>query len=166
LYGVLFERNAPRRVYLGFNTFFPGAATIMLSLLIQLSPLATILGFLIGLPTMIGAYYQSFKARQEANQAREGTLHTLNCLEFVSGDGSCINLVPLETLHSLPKAGDVILLPGHGMGGKQEFLPGAYLVESIEHIYSKMERKGSRPQEARLTKAVAHVTSLNPALTV
>jgi hypothetical protein len=138
----------------------------MLNLLIHLSPLATVLGFLIGLPTMIGTYYQSWKARKEANQAREGTLHALNCLEFVSGDGTCINLVPLETLHSLPKAGDVILLPGHGMGGEQEFLPGAFLVEGIEHIYSQVDRKGSRPQEARLTKAVAHVTSLNPALTV
>jgi len=39
-------------------------------------------------------------------------------------------------------------------------------VESIEHIYARMQSKGSRPQEARLTKAVAQVTSLNPALTV
>ena len=138
----------------------------MLEFLVHISPLATVLGFFIGLPTMIGAYYQSFKARQEANQAREGTLHALNCLEFVSGNGTCINLVPLETLHSLPKAGDVILLPGQGLDGGVEFLPGAYLVEGVEHIYAKVEYKGSRPQEARLTKAVAHVTSLNPALTV
>jgi hypothetical protein len=70
--------------------------------------------------------------------------------------------VPLETLHSLPQAGDVILLPGNG---SDEFLAGAYLVEKVEHLYTRSEYKGSRPHEARLTKAVAQVTSLNPVMT-
>jgi hypothetical protein len=125
-----------------------------------------IIGFAIALPMTIAAYYQSFKARQEARQARDGAPHSLNCLEFVSGDGTCINLVPLGTLHSLPKSGDVVLLPGHGMDEKGEFLPGAYLVDSIEYIYAHVDTKRSRPLEARLTKAVAQVTSLNPNLTV
>jgi hypothetical protein len=131
-----------------------------------ISRYTSIIGFTIALPLTIATYYQSFKARQEARQAREGTVHSLNCLEFVSGDGSCINLVPLDTLHSLPKVGDVVLLPGHGVGEDGEFLPGAYLVETVEHIYAHVEAKDRRPQEARLTKAVAKVTSLNPALTV
>lgn len=96
---------------------------------------------------------------------REGMLQSRNCLEFIAGDGTCINLVPLETLHSLPREGDVLLLPGDGVHAGASFLPGAYLVESIEHIYTAVEYKGARPGEARLTKAVAHVTSLNPALT-
>jgi hypothetical protein len=128
--------------------------------------IATVAWFAIGLPTMLGAYYQSWKARQEARAAREEKLLSKNCLEFVSEDGTCINLVPLQSLHSLPKPGDVVLLPGHGIGDAATFLPGAYRVESIEHIYARMQSKGSRPQEARLTKAVAQVTSLNPALTV
>jgi hypothetical protein len=41
---------------------------------------------------------------------------------------------------------------------------GAFLVESVEHIYTHVVRKGARPREARLTKAVAKVTSLNPIL--
>jgi hypothetical protein len=123
-------------------------------------------GFAVALPMTIATYYQSFKARQEAKQARDGSPHSINCLEFVSGDGSCINLVPLESLHSLPKPGDVVMLPGHGVGDEVEFLPGAYLVDTVEHIYSHVQVKGSRPQEARLTKAVAQVTSLNPTLTV
>ncbi len=123
---------------------------------------ASVVGFMIGLPVMAGAYYESFKARREARLAREGPLHSFNCVEFVAGDGSCINLVPLETLHSLPHAGDVILLPGNGTN---EFLAGAYLVEKVEHLYTRVEYKGSRPQEARLTKTVAQVTSLNPVLT-
>ena len=138
----------------------------MLEYCIHISPLgtflATIAWFLIAMPTAMAAYYQSWKARQEARAAREGTLHSANCLEFVAGDGNCINLVPLETLHSLPKPGDVVLLPGHGAGEESEFLPGAYRVETIEHIYTRVDLKKSRPREARLTKAVATVKSLNP----
>jgi len=137
---------------------------------IHISPLgtfiATIAWCLVGLPTMIAAYYQSWKGRQEAKAAREGMLHSMNCLEFVTGDGSCVNLEPLETLHSLPKPGDIVLLPGRGINQSGEFLPGAYLVAGIEHIYTHVEYKGSRPQEARLTKAVAKVTSLNPAMMI
>jgi len=58
-----------------------------------------------------------------------------------------------------------VVLPGDGVGATSVFLPGAYLVESIEHIYTPAEPKGARPHEARLTKAVARVTSLNPAMT-
>jgi hypothetical protein len=126
------------------------------------APLVTLAGFLVGLPIVFATYYQSFKTRQEANKQREGKLHSKNCLEFVTLDGACVNLVPLETLHSLPRVGDVLLLPGSGMD-EADNLPGAYLVESIEHIYKPVTWKGARPLEARLTKAVAKVTSLNPA---
>jgi hypothetical protein len=142
----------------------------MLDFWIRISPLGTFLAtlawFLIGLPAMLAAFYQTWKARQEAKAVREGKLHSKNCLEFVTVDGSCVNLVPLETLHSLPKPGDIVLLPGRGINHDGEFIPGAYLIEGIEHIYAHVEYKGSRPQEARLTKAVAKVTSLNPALMV
>jgi len=130
-----------------------------------LSSYITILGFLVGLPTLIAAYYESLRARQELQATRNGTLHSKNCLEFIAGDGSCINLVPLETLHSLPRTGDVIFLPAHGVDGRSEFRAGAYLIESVEHIYSPWDGKGARPLEARLTKAVACVTSVNPAFT-
>lgn len=138
---------------------------MMIDLVGRIAPFADLITFFIGLPTVIGTYYQSFKIRQEARREREGRLHSQDCLEFVGLDGDCINLVPLETLHSLPRAGDVVMLPG----GKTEieiYFPGAYLIESVEHIYSPIQYKGSRPQEARLTKAVAKVTSLNPVLAV
>src|ERR1700678_2284563 len=106
---------------------------------------SSVVGFMIGLPIVAGTYFQSHRARQEARRALEGTLHSANCLEFIAGDGTCINLVPLETLHSLPRPGDVVMLPGHGMGEDGEFLPGAYLVETVEHIYSHVDAKGSRP---------------------
>ncbi len=128
----------------------------------HLGSIASILGLLIGLPAVLAAIYQAHKVRVEVQQVCEGTIHLRNCLEFVSGDGTCINIVPLETLHSLPKAGDVILLPGQGVGAQSEFLPGAYLVESIEHFYTPATHKLRRPGEARLTKAVCQVTGLNP----
>lgn len=131
-----------------------------------ISRYTSIVGFSLGFPTLVATYYEAYKARQEARRERDGTLHSRNCLEFVDGEGGCINLVPLETLHSLPNAGDVVLLSGDGVSGDAKNLTGAYLVESIEHIYTRAEYKGCRPQEARLTKAVARVTSLNPALIV
>jgi hypothetical protein len=138
----------------------------MIEILIRYAPLGSFVGNVIWLLVALATYYQASKSREEARAARDGTLHSQNCLEFIAGDGSCINLVPLETLHSLPKPGDVVFLPGHGVGEAVAFLSGAYLVDTVEHIYTRVDRKGSRPQEARLTKAVAQVTSLNPALTV
>ena len=119
---------------------------MMIDLVVRISPYADLITFFIGLPTVLGTYYQSFKARQEARREREGRLHSQDCLEFVTLDGDCINLVPLETLHSLPRGGDIILLPGSGIGGQDEYLPGSYLVESVEHYYSSIDYKGCRPQ--------------------
>jgi hypothetical protein len=137
---------------------------MMIGLVESISPYADLITFFVGLPAVLGTYYQAFKTRQEARREREGRLHSQDCLEFVTGDGDCINLVPLETLHSLPRVGDVILLPGAGVCTTEMIFPGAFLVESVEHFYTRMEHKGCRLQEARLTKAVAKVTSLNPVL--
>jgi hypothetical protein len=120
-----------------------------------------ILVSLVILPTVGATYYQAWKARREAREAREGLVHSKNCLEFVTADGICINLVPLETLHSLPKPGDILLLPGDGVRDNARSTPGAYQVERIEHIYTSADGKKRQPREARLTKAVATVVSLH-----
>jgi hypothetical protein len=44
----------------------------------------SIFGFTVAMPLTIATYYQSFKTRQEARDEREGTLHSMNCLEFVT----------------------------------------------------------------------------------
>ena len=129
--------------------------------IIGLAPYTSLIAFLIGLPTAIATYYQAFKTRQEARAARDGLLHSRDCLEFVIEDGSCVNLVPLETLHTLPKPGDIVLLPGDGGVEGGQLAPGAYRIERIEHIYTLAEMKTKRPREARLTKAVALVSSLH-----
>ena len=98
----------------------------MLEYWIHIAPfgtfLATVAWFLIGLPAAAGAFYQSWKTRQEARVAQR-RLHSANCLEFVAGDGSCINLVPLETLHSLPKPGMWFFCRGTGWAGTGSFFP-------------------------------------------
>jgi hypothetical protein len=127
----------------------------------RITAYTSFIGFLIGLPTAVATYYQSFKTRQEAREARDGLLHSRNCLEFVLKDGNCVNLVPLETLHTLPKPGDIVLLPGDASDADGGLHPGAYRIERIEHIYTPAELKTKRPKEARLTKAVALVTSLH-----
>jgi hypothetical protein len=128
--------------------------------------IASILGLLIGLPAVLAALYQAHKARQEALQVREGSMHSRDCLEFIVGDGTTVNVVPLETLNWLPREGDIILLPGSGVGQASEHIPAAYLVESLEHFYAPATHKRRRPQEARLTKVVCSVTTLNPTFTV
>ena len=54
----------------------------MLEYWIHVSPLgtflATIVWCLIGMPAMVAGLYQSWKARQEAKAAREGTLESKN----------------------------------------------------------------------------------------
>ncbi len=136
-----------------------------LSWLDHFGSIASILGLLIGIPTIVAAFYQAHKARQEARQVREGSLHSQNCLEFIVRDGTTVNVVPLETLNWLPREGDLILLPGKGVDIEAEFLPAAYLVDSIEHFYAPATHKRRRPQEARLTKVVCAVTTLNPTFT-
>jgi len=134
---------------------------VPLSWLDHFGSIASILGLLIGLPAVLAALYQAHKTRQEARQVREGTMHSRDCLEFIVRDGATVNVVPLETLNWLPRAGDIILLPGDGVGQGSEFIPAAYLVKSLEHFYAPPAHKLRRPQEARLTKVVCSVVSLN-----
>jgi hypothetical protein len=136
-----------------------------LSWLDHFGSIASILGLLIGIPTIVAAFYQAHQARQEARQVREGSLHSQDCLEFIVRDGTTVNVVPLETLNWLPREGDLILLPGKGVDSEAEMLPSAYLIDSIEHFYAPATHKRRRPQEARLTKVVCAVTSLNPTFT-
>lgn len=121
-----------------------------------LSDWLCVLGFVLGLPTMVATYYQAVRARREAERTRE-LIFSEDCLEFVNDNGDFVNLVPLEQLHTVPKPGDVVLLPGHGL----EAGAGPYRVERIEYIFAEEDPDCCKqPRQAKLTKAVAHVTSL------
>lgn len=127
------------------------------------SPYTSLFSFLVGLPTLIGTYYQSWKTRQEARQAREGLSYSENCLEFNLNDGTTINLVPLDTLHSLPKPGDIVLLPGTANGGASPAQHAAFRINRIEHIYVRVENRHAQHGQARLAKTVAHVDRVSDA---
>jgi hypothetical protein len=127
----------------------------------RLAPYTSLFAFVIGLPTLIGTYYQAWKARQESRQARQGVVYSENCLEFMLEDGTSINLVPLETLHTLPKPGDLVLLPGTGAHNPEAPQHAAYRVNRIEYIYSRIESRMAHHGQARLAKAVAHVDRLS-----
>jgi len=114
----------------------------------QFSRYSALVTFCLGLPTAAATYYQAWKARQEAAEVRAG-------LE----DGCTVNLVPLDTLHTLPRPGEIVLLPGSG-GSGDGMTMGAYRVGRVEHIYARFEGKKMDAKQARLIKTVAHVESL------
>lgn len=128
----------------------------------RLAPYTSLFAFIVGLPTLIGTYYQAWKARQESRMARQGLVYSENCLEFINEDGSSVNLVPLETLHTMPKPGDVVLLPGTGRHNPEAPQHAAYQVSRIEFIYTRVENRMAHHGQARLAKAVAHVDRLTP----
>ncbi len=121
-----------------------------------ISSWTSLLGFFIGLPTLAATYYEAWKTRKEAEAARRPFIVSENCLEFVGDDGEWVNLVPLQTMRTLPRPGDVVMLPGDGVADGA----GAYRVESVEFIYTREEENPQQPRQARLTKTVAHVTNL------
>jgi hypothetical protein len=123
----------------------------------NVTPYTSFFGFLVGLPTLVATYYQSWTNRRENQEARRRLIYSGNCLEYVLEDGTLINLVPLGTLHSLPRSGDIVLLPGSDEGAVEGSGYGAYCVKRIEHIYTRSKDGKRSDNLARLIKAVAHV---------
>ena len=126
--------------------------------LLELARFSGLVTFVVGLPATIGTLIQVLRTRREAREAREGLVFSQNCLEFVTESGQVVNVVPLETLHSLPKPGDVVLLPG---GADLEVLYQAYRVRRVEFVYSRVKKrrdgKETLPGQALLAKAVVYV---------
>jgi len=120
----------------------------------RVSNLAGFASFFIGLPLVIATYYQAYRARKEAREALRPLILSENCVEFVLSDGTWINLVPLDSFHTLPAPGTVVLLPGDAMGEGA----GVYRVEALEYIYASEGPNAKQPRQAKLTKAVAQVS--------
>ncbi len=121
----------------------------------RFSNTTSIISFTVGLPTIIATYYQAYRARQEVRAVRNPPILSENCIEFIlSDDGSWINLVPLQSLHSVPLPGSIVLLPGDGVSEGA----GVYRIDSLEYIYAREEDDPQQPRQAKLTKAVAHVS--------
>lgn len=132
-----------------------------MSRIVQFESYLSVISVLIGLPVIVATYYQAWKARKEAQQAREGLLYSANCLEFLLNDGEIVNLVPLESLHSLPGAGEIVLLPGAGGSAPDTLLYGAYQVVRVEHVYARVDGENALSMQARLVKTIAHVDAVS-----
>ena len=125
----------------------------------HISPYTSLISFTIGLPTAIATYYQAWKARQENRQLREGIALSSYCLEFVREDGISVNLASLDSLHSLPTVGEIVLLPGYDCGrGPQH---GAYRIRNMEHIYGLVGTRTAAAGQVHLVKIVASVDPLS-----
>ena len=53
---------------------------MMIEIVDRIAPFADIITFVVGLPAVLGTYYQALKTRQEARREREGRLHSQDCL--------------------------------------------------------------------------------------
>ena len=124
-----------------------------------ISPYTSIISFTIGFPTAIATYYQAWKARQESRELREGLARSGFCLEFVDLDGATVNMASLDSLHSLPQVGEVVLLPGvNRENGISQYQ--AFRISEMEHLYAPTETRSAVPGQAHLVKIVAKVVSL------
>ena len=121
----------------------------------SVSPYTSLISFTIGLPTAVATYYQAWKARQESRQLREGIALTSYCLEFVRQDGSSVNIASLDSLHSLPTVGEVVLLPGSERVDAPQH--SAYRILSMEHIYASATGRSAVAGQVHLVKIVASV---------
>jgi hypothetical protein len=128
----------------------------------SISPYTSLIGFVLGFPTLAATYYQAWKTRREAERAREGLVYSQNCVEFLLDDGTLVNVVPLQALHSLPKPEDIVFLPSEDFSIQSATAPGAFRVHRVEHIYTRVEGKAHLPLQARLAKVVAHIRHLQP----
>ena len=125
----------------------------------HVSPYTSLISFALGFPTAMATYYQAWKARQENRDLREGLALSSFCLEFVNGDGVSVNVATLDSLHSLPTVGEVVLLPG--MERKAGVpLYQAFRIREVEHLYAPTDTRSAVPGQAHLVKIVAKVATL------
>jgi hypothetical protein len=86
----------------------------------------------VGVPVLV---YTTFGLYRELKKAREPQSVSHGCLEFVDADRPLgINLVPLEEVTAIPRAGDIVSLPGETRGQENRGA-GNYRVLSVMFSY-------------------------------
>ncbi len=112
---------------------------------------------LIGVPTLA---YSTWNLYKQAKKAREPQSVSHGCLEFAYADERCgINLVPLEAITAIPRAGDRVFLPGEtrnfeNRGG------GYYEVVSVDFSYLEAPEEVDQPCPALPSKIIVKVRRL------
>jgi hypothetical protein len=113
---------------------------------------------LVGIPTLS---YSTWTLYKQTKKAREPQSVSHGCLEFANADKDCgINLVPLEAVTAIPRAGDRVLLPGETHDFKN-FGGGLYEVLSVEFTYLEAPDEVDQPCPALPSKIIVNVRSLS-----
>jgi hypothetical protein len=112
---------------------------------------------LVGIPTLCVSTWNLYK---QAKKAREPQSVSHGCLEFADEDERVgINLVPLEEVTAIPRAGDRVLLPGE-THDRKNYGGGLYEVLSVEFTYLEAPDEVNQPCPALPSKIIVHVRSL------
>jgi hypothetical protein len=123
-------------------------------------PISGIADFItfVGVPVLV---YTTFGLYRELKKARQPQSVSHGCLEFADADRRlAINLVPLEEVTAIPRAGDIVLLPGETRGQENRGA-GNYRVLSVEFIYLEdFEEEVDQPCAALPSKIVVNVRNM------
>ena len=111
---------------------------------------------IVGIPALV---VSTAKLYHDAKKAREPQSVSHGCLEFNDVDREvAINLVPLREVTAIPRAGDVVLLPGETVNDKN-YGGGDYRVQSVEFSYLPAADEVDQPCPALPSKIIVNVRS-------
>lgn len=110
---------------------------------------------LIGIPTLAVATYQLYRSFKESRKPKSVSDQ---CLEFYDESARCpINLVPLDRITAIPRAGDTVYLPGEYDPVGKNYGGGVYEVTSIDFSYHPAPDEVDQPCPALPAKIVVRV---------
>lgn len=113
---------------------------------------------IVGIPTL---YVSTKTLYKDVKGAREPQAVSHGCLEFADADRRVgINLVPLKEVTAIPRAGDLVLLPGETRGMENRGA-GLYRVLSVEFTYLEdYQGEVDQPCGALPAKIIANVRKI------
>jgi hypothetical protein len=113
-----------------------------------------------GIPTLA---VSTLSLYQDVKKAREPQAVSHGCLEFYDANRKVgVNLVPLEEISAIPRAGDIVLLPGMTDRADhwKNYGGGNYKVLSVEFSYLEAQDEVDQPCPALPSKIIAVVSKI------
>ena len=115
---------------------------------------------IVGIPTLA---YSTMKLYGDLKKAGEPQAVSHGCLEFNDVDKEVgVNLVPLTEITAIPRAGDIVLLPGmtDRTDHWKSYGGGDYRVLSVEFSYLEAQDEVDQPCPALPSKIIANVRKI------
>ena len=110
---------------------------------------------LIGIPTLAVATYQLYRGFKESRKLRSVSDQ---CLEFYDESLKCaINLVPIDKIAAMPRAGDTVHLPGEDAPEGKNYGGGVYEVTTVGFSYHAAPDEVDQPCPALPAKIIVRV---------